>query len=173
MIARNKTILFIFFQITALTSFAQRIIDSIPVCNLPVRKGVVYQYDRRSLSAYHRGSEMGVSIMTNHDSVFHFDEGRVVAVSDYSSKDEPGFMVVIRNARDDFFAYGNLRFVPLKKGDIVKKGLWIGLTAISADGNEKQLDFMYLKGKKQIPFKKTVEYVRCAKSCELPPGQSL
>ncbi|MFI5132487.1 MAG: hypothetical protein ACHQFX_20960, partial [Chitinophagales bacterium] len=155
----------LFFQITALASFAQRIVDSIPVCNLPVRTGVIYRYDRNSFGGCLREEEVGVSILTKDDSVFHFEEGKIAAVNNYGTKEDAAYVVVVMNEEKEFFAYGNLRFVSMKKGDIVKKNAWLGLTGISDNGNERQVDFIYFKKRQQIPSKETAEYVRCNISC--------
>ena len=120
---------------------SQEIIDSFRVCSLPIRDGVIYEYKRYSV--YDRGDN-GVTILTKCDSVFHIGAGKVLAVHKYD-QEEGIYMVVLENGKNEFISYSNLKYVAIKKGDVVEKGTWLGLTAISDEGNEKQLDFMILK----------------------------
>jgi hypothetical protein len=105
-------------------------------------------------------AEQAVSIITKYDSVFHFEYGKVAAVVYYGHDEDDGYAIIIRNQKDEFICYSNMKCITLKKGDIVESGTWLGLTGISEDGAASQLDFIYIKKRKQLSFRKTVEYIR-------------
>jgi hypothetical protein len=157
--------LLIFFQITGKTLLAQKIIDSIKVCGYPVREGVIYQYDTNPWRGL-CGQEQGVSILTKNDSVFHIGEGKIIGIH-FSGNDEGAYAVIIRSEKDEFISYSNLKSVILCKGDIVKKGTFLGLTGSGDEGNCRQINFMLFNKKNiKLSFKREVEYIRCNISCE-------
>ena len=150
-----------------LNLFAQRITDSIAVCNLPVRSGNIYVYDLKSLPrCIGPVVEENVSILTKCDSVFHFGEGKIVAINNYGGDGEPQYMIVIGNEKKEYFAYGNLKSSALKKGDVVRRGTLIGFADNSDDGEGRQIDLIFIKNGKELPFKKTIDFIRCQAQCK-------
>lgn len=117
-------LLFISFQIITNELFSQKIIDSIIINNHPVLKGVIYQYDYSSVFRNLCGEGTGVSILTENDSVFHHEKGNVVGIHFYMDV----FAIVIRNEKNEFFSYSNLKASTVCKGEIVQKGTFLGLT---------------------------------------------
>jgi Peptidase family M23 len=162
--------LLILFQISGSTLFSQAVIDSVEVCGLPVRKGVAYRNDFSSGEYTYK--DQFTSVLTQYDSVFHIGDGNVVAIHNYGD-DNGGYAIIIRNEKDEFICYSNLRYVSLKKGDVIKKGTWLGFAGTSEVGKRKQVDFMFFKKNKKLPFQKEVEYIRCGISCDQPQGYTL
>lgn len=158
-------LLVVLFQITHATLFAQKIIDSIKICEYPVREGTVYQYEAnpgRSLC----GWEQGVSILTIYDSVFHVGRGEVIGIHFYGD----GCAIIIRSDKDEYVSYSNLTMINLCKGDVVQKGTFLGLAGKDDEGNYQQVNFMLFKKSNRLPFKKEVEYIRCHIVCEQLTG---
>ena len=76
-----KTVLLYLFLIASGAASAQNIIDSIPLNEFPVRKGVIYKYEYKSNTAQVYASTLSiVGVVTEEDSVFHFEDGKVAAV---------------------------------------------------------------------------------------------
>jgi hypothetical protein len=153
-------LLFGLFQIIQTTLFAQKIIDSIKICEYPVKEGTVYEFADSGRSLH--GWDQSVSILTKHDSVFHIGQGEVIGIHLYRD----GCAIVIRNDKDEYVSYGNLKLTNLCKGDPVEKGTFLGLAGKNEEGNYQQVDFMLFKKSNRLSFKKEVEYIRCHIVCE-------
>lgn len=155
-----RTVLLFFLLMGASAIHAQNALDSIRLYEYPVRQGTIYkyQYDCNS-STFCAPSLSIVSIVTPDDSVFHFEEGRVVNVftlDDFHT-------VTIRNSRDEFITYSNLHFIDVKKGDHVTRGMLLGTAARSEELSEamvNQVDILILRKTKQLTYSKAVEYIR-------------
>jgi hypothetical protein len=150
--------------------FAQKIIDSVVFNGLPVKQGVMYFYDYSVITIC--GDPQTTSILTRCDSVFHVEEGEVVAIFNYGSGGENDYAVIIRNKDDQFISYSNLDSAFVKKRDIVKKGTVIGVPGINAERNCRQVDFMLFNKTQKFSCKKEIEYLR-SKSCETQAAYTL
>ncbi len=154
-----KTVLLYIFLLLSGTVSAQNIIDSIQLNEFPVRKGVIYKYEYKSNTAQVYASTLSiVGVVTEEDSVFHFEEGKVAAVfaiDDLST-------VIIKNAKNELITYSNLSTCFLKKGDDVLRGDCVGTTADAYDeaSERKQVDILVLQKNKRIPYAKTIQYIR-------------
>ena len=154
-----KTVLLYLFLIASGAASAQNIIDSIPLNEFPVRKGVIYKYEYKSNTAQVYASTLSiVGVVTQEDSVFHFEEGKVAAVF---AIDELS-TVIIRNSKNELITYSNLSSSLLKKGDEITRGDFIGTTADAYDEStdRKQVDILVLQKNKRIPYAKTIQYIR-------------
>jgi hypothetical protein len=163
-----KTILLlILFQTGHETLFAQKIIDSVSVCEYPVRAGVIYL--TAVGTAIHCG-EPGVAILTNSDSVFCAGNGLIIGIHSYGD----GCAIVIRTEKDDYVSYSNLKSSGLCRGDVVQKGTFLGFAGISDNERSRQVNVMILdKNAKYFSIKKLLERIRCNASCEEPKGYIL
>ena len=149
--------------------FAQKIIDSLVINELPVKQGVIYIYDYPIAIC---GDPQTASILTRYDSVFHIEEGEVVAVYNYGLDREKDYLVIIRNKKGQFICYSNLDSAFVKKRDVVKKGTVIGISGINAERNCRQVDFMLFNKAQKLTFAKEIEYLRFT-SCKVPAGYTL
>jgi hypothetical protein len=134
--------------------FGQKIIDSVKVYFFPVKEGIIYEYKP---SSYWMHIEQGTSVITKYDSVFHFEEGNISVIRNYGD----GYAVIIKNEKDEFICYSNLKSVSIHKGDFVKRNTYLGLAGISEDESQKQVDLIIFKKTKKLSFKREVEYIRC------------
>jgi hypothetical protein len=154
-----KTVLLNLFLLISGVASAQNILDSIQLNEFPVRKGVIYKYEYKSNTAQVYASTLSiVGVVTEEDSVFHFEEGKVATVftiDDLST-------VIIRNTKNELITYSNLRTSNLKKGDEVGRGDFIGTTGNAYDPtiDRKQVDILVLQKNKRIPYVKTIQYIR-------------
>lgn len=157
----SKTILLlILFQPEAL--FAQKIIDSVSVCEYPVRAGVIYLTEKGTGISC---GEPGVAILTNTDSVFCAGNGLIIGIHSYGD----GCAIIIRTEKDDYVSYSNLKTSGLCRGDVVQKGTFVGLAGSSDDERCRQVNVMILdKNAKYFSIKKLLEHIRCNASCEEP-----
>ena len=162
--------LFLFFLLNNHYLFSQKVIDSIRVCGLPVAKGMVYQYERNSCFY---GYNEDVSIITKFDSVFNVEEGTVAGVFQIGFNEDRYNVVTIKNDRDEFISYGNLRSTILIKGERVLKGAFIALAGKSYNENGLQIDFMLFKKEKRYSFNKLIEYLKCNSFCDEPGDYTL
>ena len=154
-----KTVLLFFFVIASGVASAQNILDSIQLNEFPVRKGVIYKYEYKSNTAQVYASTLSiVGVVTEEDSVFHFEDGKVAAVF---AIDELS-TVIIRNSKNELITYSNLRSTLLKKGDDVTRADYIGTTGDAYDEttDRRQVDILVLQKNKRIPYVKTIQYIR-------------
>jgi hypothetical protein len=142
---------------------AQNILDSIQLYDYPVKEGVIYKYDNKCFSAQLCAPSLSIiSVITDNDSVFHFEEGKVAGVftvDDY-------YAITIENGKNEYITYSNLDGVSLKKGDRVIKGMCIGTSGDSNDhgGRDKQVDILVLRQVKRLPYSKALAYIRSKSS---------
>jgi hypothetical protein len=142
---------------------AQNILDSIQLYDYPVKDGVIYRYDTKCFSAQQCAPSLSIiSVLTNNDSVFHFEEGKVAGVftvDDY-------YAITIENGKNEYITYSNLGDVSLRKGDRVIKGMCIGTSGDNNDteSREKQVDILVLRQVKRLPYSKAVAYIRSKSS---------
>jgi hypothetical protein len=164
---------FLFLLIT-ISSFvsAQNILDSIQLYEYPVKQGVIYKYELKSNPAQVCANSLSiVCIVTHNDSVFHFEEGKVVSVFTI----DDSYSIIIRNKKNEFITYSNLQMVALKKGDNVKRGMCVGTTAECIDGSIglNQVDILILRNIKQLPYRKSIDYIRSNMSARKPYAYTL
>lgn len=157
-------------QVIALGSFAQKIVDSFRICNLPVRQGIVYKYGLDSVRKCIWRPDESVSIVTKCDSVFNFSEGKVAAIHNFSGDSIGDYSILIRGNDQIYICFNNLKYVSVKNGEMVSKGSWLGFMADGDDDARMKIDIFILRsGNKSNPvsFKEILEYFRCnAPSCE-------
>jgi hypothetical protein len=160
-------LLLILFQTGQQTLFAQKIIDSIRVCQYPVREGIVYLAEQDTKI---RCGEPVVAILTNSDSVFCAVNGLIVGSHSYGD----GSAIIIRAEKDGYVSYSNLKTSGLCRGDVVHKGTFLGFAGISDDDRCRQVNVMILdKDAKYLSIKKLLDRIRCNASCEEPGGYIL
>ena len=163
----KTVLLLILFQIGHETLFAQKIIDSIRVCEYPVREGIIYLTEQGTKIGC---GEPGVAILTNSDSVFCAGNGLIIGIHSYGD----GCAIIIRTEKDDYVSYSNLKTSGLCRGDVVQKGTFLGFAGISDDDRCRQVNVMMLhKNAKYFSIKKLLERFRCNASCEEPKGYIL
>jgi hypothetical protein len=138
-------LLFLLFQIDHVSLFAQKIIDSIRVCEYPVREGIIYLIEQGTAL---RCGEPGVAILTNSDSVFCEGNGLIIGIHSYND----GCAITIRTEKDDYVSYSNLKTSGLGRGDVVQKGTFLGLAGISDDARCRQINVMILDKKAKYTF---------------------
>ncbi len=155
-----RTVLLLAFLFAASAISAQNILDSIQLYEYPVKEGVIYKYEKNKdvCTQACANSLSIVSVMTQEDSVFHFEEGSVAGVFAVDNV----YAVTIQNAKNEFITYSNLEEVTVKKGDRVIRGMCIGTTAESndLDFEVKQLDILVLRKIKQLPYRQALEYIK-------------
>lgn len=167
-----RTVLLLLLLSIAGTASSQHILDSIHLYNYPVREGVIYKYEYKPNSSQGCATALSiVSVLTNNDSVFHFEEGQVAGV--FAIDDL--YAVVIRNVRDEFITYSNLESVVVKKGDQIRRGLYVGTTARSENEffDRNQLDILVLENTRKLPYNKTIQYIRSNMSSVRPAVHTL
>ena len=151
----RTVLLFLFLTLTAAAN-AQNIIDSIQLYDYPVKEGVIYKYEKKGICAQNYATTLSiVSVYTDNDSVFHFEEGKVAGV--FSLDDFHG--ITIQNSRNEFITYSNLHSVNLKKGDVVAVGTCIGTTAQGDSPDINQVDILVLQKAKRLSYRKSIEYI--------------
>ncbi len=154
-----KTVLLYLLIFVSGAVSAQNVLDSIQLTEFPVRKGVIYKYEYKSNTAPVYASTLSiVGVVTEEDSVFHFEDGKVAAV--FAIEDM--YSVVISNKKAELITYSNLSSTGLKKGDEISRGDCIGTTADAYDetSERKQVDILVLQKNKRIPYVQTVRYIR-------------
>ena len=164
-----RTVLLYFLLMGPVVVSAQNVLDSIQLYEYPVRQGIIYKYEYDCNSTTICAPSLSiVSVVTHNDSVFHFEEGTVAGVftlDDFHT-------ITVRNSRDEFITYSNLRYVTLKKGDPVSKGMFLGTAGASDETYDtalNQVDILILRKVKQLSYRKAVEYIRYNMSA---PGKS-
>ena len=139
---------------------AQNVLDSIQLYEYPVKQGVIYKYEYDCNSSTICAPSLSiVSVVTPNDSVFHFEDGKVAGVFTLDGF----YTVTIRNAKEEFITYSNLKSSSLKKGDLVIKGSYLGTAAQSDEAyteDRKQVDILILRKIKQLSYRKAIEYIR-------------
>jgi|GEM_PF-2076338 len=135
--------------------FSQKIVDSVKVYGYPVREGVIYQYEPRSVYASFNSMPI-MNVMSRYDSVFHFEEG---TISEIRQIDDV-YAVFLENKKKDIVVYSNLKSVNVKKGDKVKRGQCLGVLDKDYDNELNQVDLLIFQKGKEIPYKKIMDYMR-------------
>jgi hypothetical protein len=167
-----RTVLLFLLIITTSVVSAQNILDSIKVYEYPVKKGVIYRYEHKSSPEQVCANSLSiVSVVTQNDSVFHFEEGNVVSIFTI----DDSYSIIIKNKKNEFITYSNLGMVALKKGDHVKRGMCVGTTAECNDESLglNQVDILILRNIKQLPYRKSIEYIRSNMSARKPFSYTL
>jgi hypothetical protein len=169
----RTVLLFLLITASSVVS-AQNILDSIKVYEYPVKKGVIYKYEQKSSPAQVCANSLSiVSVVTKNDSVYHFEEGNVVRIFPV----DDSYCVVIKNKKNEFITYSNLDVVSLKKGDHVKRGMCVGTMAECSDEtlamDLNQVDILILRSIKQLPYRKSIEYIRSNISARKPFSYTL
>src|SRR5438552_11783044 len=136
------------FQIT----FGQNIIDSVKIYNFPLKEGIIYMHQN-----FFSCEPVGISICSPLDSVFHFENGIVVAVFDMGDSKA----AVVKNGKNEYFTYGNLKTVLVKKGNFIKRGDCIGIILKDDFGIMNNLDFIIMHGIKNLSTEKMLDYIEC------------
>lgn len=156
-----RTVLLSLFTIISSALTAQNILDSIQLFDYPVKEGVIYRYENKNKSVCTQACADAlsiVSVVTQSDSVYHFEEGKVAGIFTIDNV----YAVTIQNIRNEFITYSNLQAITVKKGDKITRGMSIGTTAQSndLDFGINQVDILILRKVKQLPYRKTIEYIR-------------
>jgi hypothetical protein len=154
-----RTVLFTILICIGSAVSAQNVLDSIQLYDFPVKQGVIYKYEYKSNPTQTCASNLCiVSVVTHNDSVYHFENGKVAGVFTI----DDSYAIVIQNAKNEFITYSNLQEVTLKKGDKVTKGMCVGTIAEGGDDvpGMNQVDILVLRKIKQLPYRKTIEYIR-------------
>ena len=152
-----RTLILTLFMTIGSAVSAQNILDSIQLYEYPVRQGVIYKYQQKTNPTQTCATSLSiVSVVTDSDSVFHFENGKVTSV--FPVDDFYG--IIVANERGESITYSNLKKVNVKKGDAVMRGMCIGTTAECEDFDANQLDILILRNIKALPYYKTVEYIR-------------
>jgi hypothetical protein len=167
-----RTVLLLLLLIIGGAVSAQNILDSIKVYEYPVKRGVIYKYEKKSSPAQVCANSLSiVSVVTKNDSVYHFEDGNVVSVFTL----DDSYSIIIKNKKNEFITYSNLDQVSLKKGDKVSRGTCVGTTAEcnneALDSN--QVDILILRNVKQLPYGKSIEYIRSNISARKPFSYTL
>lgn len=104
-------------------------------------------------------SNPGISLEADTDSIFHFRAGKVMNV--FRLSDE-AMAVVIEEMPGEYIIYSNIRTANLKKGDLLKRGDFVGL--MSKEGNYRpyQMDVLLLKGEKYVSSALTLTLLKTA-----------
>lgn len=137
------------------TVFSQKIVDSVKVYGYPVREGVIYQYEPKSVYASFNAMPI-MNVLTRCDSVFHFEEGRIAEISQIDGV----YAVSLENKKKEIVVYSNLKEVSVKKGQTVKRGQCLGVLDKDYDDDLNQVDLLIFQKGKEIPYKKIMEYMR-------------
>jgi hypothetical protein len=104
---------------------------TIYVKNFPVKNGVIFYHN------YNFGDpSSGINIITENDSVFHFENGIVVSI--FSIEDEKS--VLIKNKDNIFICYIGLEKNCVEKDDSVFKNTFIGKLKMNED---KKFDLQF------------------------------
>jgi hypothetical protein len=167
-----RTVLLFLLIITTSVVSAQNILDSIKVYEYPVKKGVIYKYEQKSSPEQVCANSLSiVSVVTHNDSVYHFEEGKVVSIFTI----DDSYSIIIKNKKNEFITYSNLQMVSLKKGDFVKRGMCVGTTSECNDESLglNQVDILILRNIKQLPYRKSLEYIRYQMSARKPLAYTL
>lgn len=153
-----RTVLLVLLLAIGSAASSQNVLDSIQLYNYPVREGVIYKYESKGNMEQTCANALSiVSVITHNDSVFHFEEGSVAGVF----KVDDLHAIVIRNAKNEFITYSNLQAVNLKKGDKVTRSTCVGTTARAEDEiGKNQVDILILQKIKQLPYRKTLDYIK-------------
>jgi hypothetical protein len=153
---RNRiTILIIAFSVFSPALSAQKILDSVKIYNFPVNEGIIYKYDFNHSFVCILPKPV-VTIATQNDSAFYFQNGEVLGVFRIDSF----YSVLIANANDEYICYSNLCSTSLKKKEQVKRGSFIGKVAKSDYDSLNSLDILILKKTKELSYEMCFEFIR-------------
>jgi hypothetical protein len=148
----------------------EHVTDSIAVTGLPVKSGFIYKYDDVVSSRNINASPI-VSVYTSEDSAFYFEDAEVIAVY----KIDSSYSITLRNNKEEFITYSNLRSASVKKRDQLHRSSFIGLIDKADSERGNQLDIIVTKTRtgEELPeiekerrrrkgdAIKTLSYVKC------------
>jgi hypothetical protein len=144
----------------------QKILDSISVHEFPVREGIIFIYDETS---FHCSQMPAVSIYSQFDSVFHFENGKVMGVFNLGDC----YAVVIQNDKGEYITYSNFKAISIRKGESIKRGDFVGTLLQDEDDQKNSLDIIISKEIKYLPQKKLLEYIQCNISSKVSNNYTL
>jgi len=134
--------------------FSQKKINPVKIKGLPVRDGLLYKPSSK-LSENIRQPVNGAEIVTQQDSCFALTKGNVTAVFDLGDE----FACVVRYSKDLLVTYAGLADIFLTKGQLVEKGMPLGLLNKTED--KSTLTFMMTTQKgKNLGFDKIAAFIR-------------
>jgi hypothetical protein len=121
--------------------------DSVMLTNYPVRYGMAYQFDYTNSGGCNLGADTWVFVKSKSDSVFQTENGVVTGVYNLGADE---MCVAVRQAQGLTFIYGNLKFVAFKKGDLLKKGDFVGLMPYNAEEMKYCMDILMYDDKNSL-----------------------
>lgn len=134
--------------------FSQKKNNSVKIKGLPVREGLLYK-PSSILSENLRQPVDGVEITTQQDSCFALTKGNVTAVFDLGDE----FACVVRYSKDLLVTYAGLADIFLTKGQLVERGMPLGLLNKTEDKNILTFMMTTQKGK-NLGFNKIAAFIR-------------
>jgi hypothetical protein len=168
MAKRISTILGLFILLCSTAVRAQHIIDSVKIYDFPVREGVIYQYEPKTVYASFNAMPI-ISVVTKYDSLFHFEDGVITDIR----KIDNFWAVSLENKKQEIVVYSNLQSTALKVGDQVKRGMYLGKMEKDYEDAMNQVDVLIFQKGKEIPYKKIMDYMRRYISSQAPKAYSL
>jgi hypothetical protein len=148
--------------------FSQKIIDSVKVYEFPVKEGVIYQYEAKSVYGSFNAMPI-ITVSTKYDTVYHFEEGTITDVR----KIDDFWAVCLENKKQEIVVYSNLKSAAVKAGDKVMRGGYIGVLDKDYANELNQVDVLIFQKGKEIPYKKIMDYMRRIISSSPPKSYTL
>lgn len=134
--------------------FSQKKNIPVKIKGLPVREGLLYKPSSR-LSENLVQPVNGVEITTRQDSCFALTKGNVTAIFDLGDE----FACVVRYSKDLLVTYAGLADIFLTKGQLVERGMPLGLLNKTEDKNILTFMMTTQKGK-NLGFDKIAAFIR-------------
>ncbi len=152
-----RYLLFFLFSFLFITGVKCQYKDSVMLTNYPVRNGMAYQYDYTNYGACNIGADTWVFVKSKSDSVFHPVNAVITGVFNLGENE---IAVVLRQAGDINIIYSNLKFVAIKKGDLIRKGDLVGLMPYSTDEKGYSMDILMYENKKTLYANKILLHLK-------------
>ncbi len=150
------------------TSFSQKIVDSVKIYEFPVKEGVIYQYEAKTVYASFNAMPI-ITVSTRYDSVYHFEEGTITDVR----RIDNFWAVCLENNKHEMVVYSNLKTPTVHIGEKLRRGDCIGAIDKDYADEMNQVDVLIFQKGKEIPYKKIMDYMRRNISCSAPKSYTL
>ena len=168
MAKKNLFIFLAFILISGTAVQAQHIVDSVKIYDFPVKEGVIYQYEAKTVYASFNAMPI-ISVMTKYDSLFHFEDGIITDIR----KIDNFWAISMENKKQEIVVYSNLQSTAVKVGEHVTRGMYIGKMDKDYEDEMNQVDVLIFQKGKEIPYKKIMDYMRRYISSKPPKSYTL
>ena len=147
-----KPILFSLFYLMASNIYGQEV--EMQLSQLPVKNGLIYK-DPGHITGLVIKQE-GVFVRANNDSCFATEDGLITSTFNLGSS---GYAIIIMPTDDRYVTYSNLVEIAVKRGEKIKRGMFIGLLK----EKNKQYQLLYMLSNNSgnvLPHEKHLEYLK-------------